>query len=95
MQSTSTTFKAVPVVGTCPKCGSTQIERGPAFTPLVHGAARSAPSKVEGRVLPIESLAANSPSIRCVACNSSWHESEIDPSSERFAFLKSQYEKGA
>jgi hypothetical protein len=90
----STQFKAAPIHGTCPKCGSTtQIERGPAFTPFVHGEARSAPSKVDGRALPIESLAANAPSIRCAACDSQWTEEEIDPTTMRHAFLQAQYSR--
>jgi hypothetical protein len=82
------------MLGTCPKCGSTQIERGPAFTPFVHGEARAAPSKVDGRALPIESLAANAPSIRCVACDSQWSEEEIDPTTTRHSFLKAEHKKG-
>jgi hypothetical protein len=33
------------------------------------------------------------PAIRCVNCGSAFDESEIDPSSKRFAFLKAEYAK--
>lgn len=93
MESGKPTVKAEPMLGVCPKCLSNQIERGPAFTPFIHGEARSAPSKVDGRALAIESLAANAPSIKCIACGSQWDESEVDPTSERFAFLQAEYNR--
>jgi hypothetical protein len=75
-------------VPTCPKCASTQIERGPEFEAIVCDHAPSIPALVH-------SLAAVPPSIRCVNCNSGWDASEVDPTSERFAFLKAEYAKFA
>jgi|SRR5882757_11377996 len=91
-------------IPTCPKCGGIQIERGPAYTaivdkyaPTIHGKAVR-PHLPEGAVevivnAPVHSHAANPPSTRCVNCGSQWDESEVDPSSERFAYLKAEYSK--
>ena len=96
-------MKLTPI---CPKCSSTQIERGPAFSaivdkyaPSIHGNAVR-PHLPEGATevivnAPVHSHAANPTSIRCVNCNSQWGEPEVDPSSERFAFLKAEYAKSA
>jgi len=100
----SPNLKAEPMTGTCPKCGSNQIERGADFTPFIHGTAPDLPSHAEitahgpegtpaHRGGCVASYAANPPSIRCVNCDSHWDETEIDPSSERFAFLMAEHNK--
>jgi hypothetical protein len=76
----------IALVLKCPRCQSTQLEQPPQFVAAINPLRGSAP----------QPSAANPDSnIRCVECNSRWHESDVDVAGARYAELRKAYSPGA
>lgn len=70
----------------CPKCGSSDLVQPSATVPAINPHA--------SRQLAPQELAANPDHhVRCVNCDSRLDAADVDPTSERFAFLQAEYNK--
>lgn len=70
---------AVPISGTCPNCLSTQVHRLPERNVKT------------GHRYPERGVHAEY--IQCGGCGSLLHSEDVDPNSERFAFLKLEHQR--
>ena len=78
---------------TCPKCGSTDLEQPSPLVPAINPHA-STDSFGGLHSPPLHAVNPDS-NIRCICCDSRFHESDVDTAGARFAHLRSEYAKKA